>query len=124
MNADGNVRTSTNFTFVAPPGSGKGTYGAMLARKLGTNFLSVGDLLRAEGKKGGALGDAVCEFQARGELVPDHMVEEVVLRAIKQRSSDKDKEGVGYILVSFVLGTCSCMLRITVEINRNIVINL
>ena len=53
------------------PGAGKGTQCQLLSERLeGWSHLSAGDLLRAERKAGGELGNLINEKIASGQLVP------------------------------------------------------
>ena len=68
------------------PGSGKGTQGAFLSRALGIPSISTGEILRAEGSSGSALGERLRNLLASGELVHD----EIVNRVVAKRLSDPD----------------------------------
>ena len=69
---------------LGPPGSGKGTQGERLAKRLGIEHIAAGDLLRAEIRAGTLLGEKVRDYLDRGELVPDEVVTELLLpRVIK-----------------------------------------
>jgi len=85
-----------NFIFLGAPGAGKGTQAALLSEKLGIPHISTGDMLREELKKGTSLGLKVKAFMAKGELVPD----EVILEVMKERLEEKDCEA-GFILDGF-----------------------
>ncbi len=85
-----------NFIFLGAPGAGKGTQAALLSEKLKIPHISTGDMLREELKKGTSLGLKVKAFMAKGELVPDQMVLEVM----KQRLGEKDCQ-TGFILDGF-----------------------
>lgn len=85
-----------NFIFLGSPGAGKGTQAALLSEKLGIPHISTGDMLREELKKGTSLGLKVKAFMAKGELVPDQMILEVM----KKRLEEKDCEA-GFILDGF-----------------------
>lgn len=85
-----------NFVFLGAPGAGKGTQAALLSEKLGIPHISTGDMLREELKKGTPLGDKVKAFMAKGELVPD----QVILEVMKERLEEKDCKG-GFILDGF-----------------------
>jgi adenylate kinase len=67
------------------PGAGKGTVGEMLVQKYGVPRISTGDILREEIKKGTPLGKVASEIIARGALVPD----EVVVEMIRGKLSEK-----------------------------------
>lgn len=73
-----------NLVLLGPPGSGKGTQGALLAQRTGWLRISTGDLLREAVKQGTELGRRAQGFMDRGELVPDEVIlgllEEVLSR--------------------------------------------
>jgi adenylate kinase len=62
---------------LGPPGSGKGTQGTRLAKTLGIDHVSTGDLLRASIDAGDPHG--VAEIMAGGALVADEVLEHVLL---------------------------------------------
>lgn len=57
-----------------PPGSGKGTQGAILAERLGIPKISTGDLIRAAMRDETPLGRKAKTFYDQGLLVPDEVV--------------------------------------------------
>lgn len=61
-----------------PPGSGKGTQAAFLARRLGIPAISTGEMLRRECQEGTPLGKEVEHLLATGSLVPDESVKQVL----------------------------------------------
>jgi adenylate kinase len=67
---------------LGPPGGGKGTQAARLRDALGYVTLSTGDLLREARDAGTELGRGAEAYMDRGELVPDHLVVELVCDAI------------------------------------------
>jgi adenylate kinase len=66
------------------PGAGKGTQAQFLMEKYGIPQISTGDMLRAAVKAGTKLGNEAGEFMNRGELVPDHVVVELVKQRVKE----------------------------------------
>jgi len=60
------------------PGSGKGTQGAWLSRKLGIPCLSTGEILRGEAKRNTPAGFRLRQLLATGALVDDEMACAVV----------------------------------------------
>jgi adenylate kinase len=66
------------------PGAGKGTQAHFLIQKYGIPQISTGDMLRAAMKANSEVGKAAREYMDRGELVPDHLVIELVKERIKQ----------------------------------------
>ncbi|MSR05966.1 MAG: adenylate kinase [Gemmatimonadetes bacterium] len=63
-----------NVILLGPPGCGKGTQGALLAKELGAPRVSTGDLLRAAVKDGTPLGVTATGFMDKGLLVPDEVI--------------------------------------------------
>jgi adenylate kinase len=85
-----------NLLLIGPPGSGKGTQGARLSELLGVEHIAAGDLLRAEVNAGTELGQQVAGLIARGELVPDEIIQELVLPAVERAA-----HSTGYVLDGF-----------------------
>ncbi len=63
-----------NIVIFGPPGSGKGTQSARIAKKYDLRHLSTGDILREEMDKKTSLGKKVSEYIDKGLLVPDDIV--------------------------------------------------
>ncbi len=63
---------------LGPPGVGKGTQGILLADAMGWQRVVTGDLLRAAVDAGTDLGHQAQRFMSAGELVPDHLITEMV----------------------------------------------
>ena len=78
------------------PGSGKGTQGAVLAQHFGIPHISSGDLLRSHVAARTDLGRRVRDFLARGDLVPDDLVVDVVRDALVSAGNTR-----GYLLDGF-----------------------
>ena len=78
------------------PGVGKGTQAKELVKLWGIPQISTGDLLRANVAQGTPLGLVAREIMARGELVPDSLVEEMA--ELRLRKPDTAR---GYILDGF-----------------------
>jgi len=70
------------FIFFGPPGSGKGTQSELLAHKLGWPIISTGDLLRHELHRRTKVGLQVADLMAKGELVPDKVVDALVAKRL------------------------------------------
>ncbi|MZE76219.1 adenylate kinase [Streptomyces xinghaiensis] len=81
---------------VGPPGAGKGTQAAYLAKNLSIPHISTGDLFRANISQGTPLGKQAQEFMKAGELVPD----EVTVGMAKDRMSQADA-AEGFLLDGF-----------------------
>ncbi len=63
---------------LGPPGAGKGTQGAIIARRLGIPKFATGDLLRDAVKRGTPIGLKVKQTMEAGELVSDDLIMGVV----------------------------------------------
>ncbi len=81
---------------VGPPGAGKGTQAAFLAKNLDIPHISTGDLFRANISQGTALGLEAKGYMDRGELVPD----EVTIGMAKDRMEQADAAN-GFLLDGF-----------------------
>ena len=81
---------------LAPPGAGKGTQGERLAARYSVRHIAAGDLLRAEAQAEGRLGREIAAHQARGDLVPDQVVLDVLTPVVVEAAARG-----GYILDGF-----------------------
>ena len=81
---------------LGPPGSGKGTQGKLLSERLGVPAISTGDILRQAVKDGSVLGQKAQTIMARGELVPDDLIVNLIRERIARRDSV-----AGFILDGF-----------------------
>ncbi|MEH6374209.1 adenylate kinase [Streptomyces sp. KLMMK] len=81
---------------VGPPGAGKGTQAAYLAKNLAIPHISTGDLFRANISQGTPLGQKAQEYMRAGQLVPD----EVTIGMAKDRMGKEDAAG-GFLLDGF-----------------------
>jgi len=81
----GSIRPETvvvNVVLLGPPGAGKGTQAPILAEALGGVHLSTGELLRQEVRTGTPQGLLSREYMDRGELVPDDVVLDLVMKRL------------------------------------------
>ncbi len=85
-----------NFLIFGPPGSGKGTQSVRLAEKFNLTHLSTGDMLRAEIAAGTELGKKMSAIMAKGELVPDEVVIEMIAARI-----DGARDTAGFLFDGF-----------------------
>ena len=81
---------------LGPPGAGKGTQAKRITQHYRIPQVSTGDLLRDHVKQGTPLGVEVGDIIARGELVPDNLVCDIV--AWRLRETDAQR---GFILDGF-----------------------
>ena len=72
-----------HYVMFGPPGAGKGTQAALMVKKYNLRHVSTGDLLRNEIKKGTPLGKTAAEIIEKGNLVPDEVVEEMILAELE-----------------------------------------
>jgi len=82
--------------FLGPPGAGKGTQAATLAKELGIPHLSTGDLLRTAVRERSPLGIEAEGYMRAGRLVPD----DLVLRLIRERLA-RPEAARGFLLDGF-----------------------
>jgi adenylate kinase len=85
-----------NVLLIGPPGSGKGTQGARLADLLSIEHLATGDLLRAEVEAGTDLGRKAEAIMAKGDLVPDSVIIDLVMPKVRAANARN-----GYLLDGF-----------------------
>lgn len=85
-----------NLILLAAPAAGKGTLAKTLKEKFGYAHISTGDLLRDATKKGDELGNKIADMMAKGELVTD----EIIYELLERRLQDDDCKN-GYILDGF-----------------------
>ncbi|MER5475501.1 adenylate kinase [Streptomyces sp. NPDC002734] len=81
---------------VGPPGAGKGTQAAFLAKNLSIPHISTGDLFRANIGQQTELGKLAKSYMDKGELVPD----EVTIAMAKDRMEQADAAH-GFLLDGF-----------------------
>jgi adenylate kinase len=72
-----------NIILFGPPGAGKGTQSAKLIEKYALTHISTGDLFRKHLKEGTPLGKLAQDYMAKGNLVPDQVVIDMVDDKIK-----------------------------------------
>ena len=78
---------------LGPPGSGKGTQANFIQSKLSIPHLSTGDILRQSVKNETNLGRKVKDIMAKGKLVSDDLVLDVIKERVSQSDCDQ-----GFIL--------------------------
>jgi len=102
---------------LGPPGSGKGTQANFIQSKLSIPHLSTGDILRQSVKNESNLGNKVKNIMAKGKLVSDDLVLDVIKERISQSDCDK-----GFILDGYPRNIVQAeSLNIVLNgINRNI----
>ena len=68
---------------LGPPGSGKGTQGALLASRIAVPEISTGAILRRECESGTRLGKRMQSLLTAGKLVSDELVNQVVANRLR-----------------------------------------
>ncbi len=81
---------------LGPPGAGKGTQAARLARRYGIPAISTGDMLREAVQAGTELGRRVKAVMDRGDLVGDDLIVELVRDRLGRPDTD-----AGFVLDGF-----------------------
>ena len=81
---------------VAPPGAGKGPQASRLAAHYGIAHISSGDLFRREMAAGTPIGRQAAQYLARGDLVPDQLVIEMLAGPVLESAAKG-----GYVLDGF-----------------------
>lgn len=79
--------------FIGPQGSGKGTQGKIVSKKLGLAHISTGDLIR---ETKGELRKEINSYINKGKLVPDSLILEILKQRIKKEDCSR-----GFILDGF-----------------------
>lgn len=85
-----------NIVIFGAPGSGKGTQSEKLIEKYHLTHLSTGDILRNEIKNNTELGELASKYMAKGQLVPDSVVIEML-----DKLFDQHPDNVGYVFDGF-----------------------
>jgi adenylate kinase len=100
---------------MGPPGAGKGTQGAILAKSLGLPKFATGDLLRDAVKRGTPLGRKAKAVMEAGHLVGDDIILGVVR---EQMGKPEASKGVIFDGVVRTLPQAEGLERILAEKNR------
>jgi adenylate kinase len=69
---------------LGPPGAGKGTQAARLAKHLGVPHIATGDIFRQAAEQRDGFGRQVRETMERGELMSDELTNEVVRQRLRR----------------------------------------
>jgi len=78
-----------NLVLFGPPGAGKGTQAKILEEKRGLPQLSTGEMLRAAIASGSELGRKVESVLAKGDLVSDGVVIDIIAERLKRADCAK-----------------------------------
>ena len=83
-------------TIMGPPGGGKGTQAEIISETLNLAHISTGAIIRGAIREKSPLGLAAEDYIAKGQLVPDSIVIDMVLKRLGEADCSK-----GYILDGF-----------------------
>jgi adenylate kinase len=87
---------SVRILLIGAPGAGKGTQAAAIAERFGITHISSGDLLRKHVTEETTIGRAAKAYLARGDLVPDAVVMDMLRKPVVAASASG-----GYVLDGF-----------------------
>ena len=90
------LRNIGPIVLLGPPGAGKGTQSHGITQHYRIPQVSTGDLLREHVKQATPLGLEVKELMAKGELVPDHLVCDIVAWRLREPDAQR-----GFVLDGF-----------------------
>jgi adenylate kinase len=81
---------------IGAPGAGKGTQATLISERFGIAHISSGDLLRMHVQDNTTIGRAAKEYLARGDLVPDSIVMDMLRKPVVAANA-----AGGYVLDGF-----------------------
>jgi len=73
-----------NVLIFGPPGSGKSTHSRKIVERYGLTYISSGDIIRNEIMKGTELGRELERYLARGDLIPDTVVNTLIISRLRR----------------------------------------
>lgn len=76
-----------NIIICGAPGCGKGTQSDLIVEKYKLKHLSTGDLLRKEIAEKSELGIIAERYISKGNLIPDDMIINIILKSIKEENN-------------------------------------
>ncbi len=85
-----------NIVLFGYPGSGRGSQGKALAKKYDLEFVATGPMLDQEIKSQSAIGKQIKSLYESGQLVPDHLVVQLIEKRLEQSKGVK-----GFIFKGF-----------------------
>ena len=94
-----------NIALFGPPGAGKGTQSNWLVEKYGLTYISTGDILREEMKNETRLGLLAKDIIAKGELVSEEIIVQIIENKIKNNLHSK-----GFLFDGFPRNIVQCYI--------------
>ena len=82
--ADARPKRPLCFLLLGPPGAGKGTQSAIIARKTGVARISTGEMLRDAIARKTPLGEQAAPLMDNGNLVPDSLLVALIAERVTQ----------------------------------------
>ena len=82
-----------NWIVLGMPGVGKGTYAKILSKTMDIEHVSAGDLVREEIERKTDLGKKMQNIVNSGQLLPDEMVVDAVIKKITMRKTKASERG-------------------------------
>jgi adenylate kinase len=79
-------RKRPRILFFGPPGAGKSSQAALLAKRFGVPLICSGELFRKEVKEGEALGTMAEPYVEAGVLVPDEVTYAIMKKQLKEQA--------------------------------------
>jgi len=74
-----------NILIFGPPGSGKSTHSRTILERYSLEYISSGDIIRAEIENGSSLGIEMDSYLRRGDLIPDTIVNTLIISKLRRR---------------------------------------
>ncbi|WP_297508742.1 adenylate kinase [Thermococcus sp.] len=74
-----------NILIFGPPGSGKSTHSRRIVERYGLTYISSGDIIREEIRRGSELGREMERYLANGQLIPDTIVNALVISRLRRQ---------------------------------------
>lgn len=74
-----------NILIFGPPGSGKSTHSHRIVRHYGLSYISSGNLIREEIRRGSDLGREMERYLAEGRLIPDTIVNALIISRLRRQ---------------------------------------
>jgi|SRR6056297_121024 len=78
-----------NLVLFGPPGSGKGTQSDRISERYNLRHISTGDIFRKEMDEETPLGLRAKKYVEKGDLVPDELVVDLVMKFLDQHNDEK-----------------------------------